>query len=225
MNSRVYTNIHRIGICTLALFLCSCSWFAHKAKRIESPDSTAIHQAADRAEKSTDSAAKAAAKAGEHLIRAKARHGEAIASHKAEENHIVDATAKVADLQMRVTVELRPEVDALASGIAQLRTQHSTTNAALLDTGMEIGESTVAAAEALAAAKQAKAEQEAIRTKHSPEYEAKVSEIVAKANATEVAYSKADAERLHLLGQKSTVIGIAVVSLIAALILRFYKPL
>ena len=203
----------------------ACSWFAHKAKRIESPDSTAIHQAADRAEKSTDSAAKAAAKAGEHLIRAKARHGEAIASHKAEENHIVDANAKVADLQMRVTVELRPEVDALASDIAQLRAQRSTTNAALLDTGMEIGESTVAASEALRAAQQAKAEQESIRTKHSPEYEAKVSEIIAKANATEVAYSKADAERLHLLGQKTALISISVLSIIAGLALKFYKPL
>lgn len=210
---------------TLAFSLSSCAWFAHKAKRIESPDFTAIHQAADRAEKATDSAAKASAKAGEHLIKAKARHGEAIASHKAEDSHIAEAERKTADLAMRVTVELRPEVDALASELISLRAQHSTTNAALLDTGTEIGESTVASAEALKAAKAAQAEQEVIRTKHSPEYEARVSEIVAKANATEVAYSKADAERLHLLGQKTALISIAVLSIIAGLALKFYKPL
>lgn len=206
------------------ILLTGCSWFAHKAKRIEAPSAEAIHQAADRAEKSTDTAAKAALKAGEHLAKAKARHGEAIASHKAEENHIVDATGKVEDLKLRVTVELRPEVDALASDIAQLRAQHSTTNAALFDTGTEIGESTVAATEALRAAQQAKTEQEAIRTKHSPEYEAKVSEIVAKANATEIAYSKADAERLHLLGQKTALITIAIIAVVGGLALRFYKP-
>lgn len=171
------------------VFLAGCSWFAHKAKVITAPDFTAIHQAADRAEKSTDSAAKAAAKAGEHLAKAKARHGEAIASHKAEDDHIVDANAKVADLKLRVTVELRPEVDALAGDLDKLRAQHSTTNAALLDTGTEIGESTVAASEALRSAQQAKAEQEVIRTKHSPEYEAKVVGIVENANATEIAYA------------------------------------
>tara|TARA_R110000868_G_scaffold58139_4_gene179653 strand:- start:491 stop:1141 length:651 start_codon:yes stop_codon:yes gene_type:complete len=205
--------------------LTGCSWFAHKAKRIEAPSAEAIHQAADRAEKSTASAVKAAAKAGEHLVRAKARHSEAIASHKAEENHIADAEKKVTDLVLRVTVELRPEVDALASDIERLRAQHSTTNAALLDTGSEIGESTVAASEALRSAQQAKAEQEVIRTKHSLEYEAKVSEIVAKANATEKAYAKADTERLHLLGQKTALISIAVLSIIAGLVLKFYKPL
>lgn len=207
------------------IMLTGCSWLAHKAKKIEAPDATVIHVAADRAEKSTASAAKAAAKAGEHLAKAKARHGEAIASHKAEENHIVDANERVTDLQMRVTVELRPQVDALASDIAQLRAQRSTTNAALLDTGMEVGEATVASAESLKSSNAAKAEQEAIRMKHSPEYEAKVSEIVAKANATEVAYSKADAERLELLGQKTALISIAVLSIIAGLVLKFYKPL
>jgi len=126
---------------------------------------------------------------------------------------------------LRVTVELRPEVDALANDIVKLRAQHSTTNAALLDTGAEIGESTVAASEALIAAKAAQAEQEQIRVRHSPEYEAKVSEIVAKANATEVAYAKADKERLTLLGQKTALISIAVLSVIAGLALKFYKPL
>lgn len=208
----------------LALSLTGCSWFAHKAKEIEAPDAIAIHVAADRAEKSTASAVKAAAKAGEHLAKAKARHGEAIASHKAEENHITEAERKTADLAMRVTVELRPEVDALASDLISLRAQHSTTNAALLDTGMEIGESTVATAEARRAAQQAKVEQEQIRVKHSPEYEAKVSEIVAKANATEKAYAIADAERLHLLGQKVALISIAVLAVVAGLALRFYKP-
>jgi len=212
-------------LAVLALSLAGCSWFSHKARRIEAPDATAIHVAADRAEKSTASAAKASAKAGEHLAKAKARHGEAIASHKAEENHITDAEKKVADLQMRVTVELRPEVDALANDIMQLRAQRSTTNAALLDTGMEVGEATVASAESLAASNVAKAEQEAIRTKHSPEYEGKVKEIVAKANATEIAYAKADAERLKLLGQKTALISIAVLSVIAGLVLKFYKPL
>lgn len=212
-------------LAVLALSLAGCSWFSHKARRIEAPDATAIHVAADRAEKSTASAAKASAKAGEHLAKAKARHGEAIASHKAEENHIADAEKKVTDLVLRVTVELRPEVDALANDIVKLRAQHSTTNAALLDTGAEIGESTVAASEALIAAKAAQAEQEQIRVRHSPEYEAKVSEIVAKANATEIAYAKADAERLHLLGQKTALISIAVLSVIAGLALKFYKPL
>lgn len=205
--------------------LTGCSWFAHKAKRIEAPSAEAIHQAADRAEKSTDSAAKAAAKAGEHLVKAKARHGEVIASHGEEEKRINEADAKIKDLQMRVTVELRPELDALAGSLAAWRAQHSTTNAALLDTGTEIGESTVAATEALRAAQQAKAEQEAIRVKQSPEYEAKVSEIVAKANATEIAYSKADAERLHLLGQKAALITIAILAVVGGLALRFYKPL
>lgn len=225
MNHAFTTIFHRISICVLAGFLCGCSWFAHKAKHIEAPDFAPIHQAADRAEKSTESAAKAAAKAGEHLILAKQRHGEAIASHKAEDAHIAEAERKTADLAMRVTVELRPEVDALADELISLRSQHSTTNAALQDTGREIGESTVAASEAVRAAQQAKTEQESIRTKHSPEYEAKVSEIVAKANATEVAYSKADAERLHLLGQKTFLITISALSVIAALVLKFYKPL
>ena len=209
----------------VCITLTGCSWFAHKAKRIEAPSAAAIHMAADKAEKSTATAAKAAAKAGEHLIKAKARHGEAIASHKIEENHIADASKKVEDLKLRVTVELRPEVDALASDIAQLRAQRSTTNAALLDTGMEVGEATVASSEAATAAKAAQVEQEQIRVKHSPEYEAKVSEIVAKANATEIAYAKSDAERLKLLGQKTALISIAVLSIVAGLVLKFYKPL
>lgn len=205
--------------------LTGCSWFAHKAKRVEVPSAAAIHMAADKAEKSTALAAKAATKAGEHLIKAKARHGEAISSHKVEENHIADASKKVEDLRLRVTVELRPKVDALASDIAQLRAQHSTTNAALLDTGAEVGEATVATSEAATAAKAAQVEQEAIRVKHSPEYEAKVSEIVAKANATEKAYAKADAERLNLLGQKTFLITISALSIIVALVLKFYRPL
>lgn len=215
----------QITLSLLCFTLTGCSWFAHKARRIEAPDASAIHQAADRAEKATQSAADAAAKAGEHLGRAKARHGESIASHKAEDAHIAQAEKKTADLAMRVTAELRPEVDTLADELICLRSQHSTTNAALLDTGNEIGESTVAALEALKAAKSAKAEQESIRIKHSPEYEARVSEIVAKANTTEIAYAKADAERLRLLGQKTLLIAIAVLSVIAGLVLKFYKPL
>lgn len=208
-----------------ALSLSGCSWFAHKAKHIAAPDASAIHQAADRAEKSTQSAADAAAKAGEHLSKAKARHGEAIASHKAEDAHIAQAEKKTADLAMRVTAELRPEVDALADELISLRGQHSTTNAALLDTGNEIGESAVAASIALKSARVAQLEQASIRTKLSPEYEGKVSEIVAKANATETAYAKADAERLHLLGQKTALITIAILGVLVGLALKFYKPL
>jgi len=207
------------------ILLSGCSWFAHKPKPIEAPDFSAIHQASDRAEKSTDSAVKASAKAGEHLSKAKARHGEAIASHKAEESHIADAGNKVEDLQMRVTVELRPEVDALAGDIAQLRAQHSTTNAALLDTGTEIGESTVAAAEALKAAQQASVEQSNIRTILAPRAEAQAMENARKCNVAEAGWAKADAERLHLLGQKNLLIGISVISIIAAMLLKFYKPL
>jgi len=177
------------------LFLAGCSWFAHKAKVITAPDFTAIHQATDRAEKSTDSTAKAAAKAGQHLIRAKARHGEAISSHKAEDSHIAEAERKTADLAMRVTVELRPEVDALASELISLRAQHSTTNAALLDTGTEIGESTVAASEALKAANQASAEQVNIRTILSPKVEAEAAENARKFNETEIARA-ADSKKL-----------------------------
>ena len=116
------------------------------------------------------------------------------------------------------------EVDALASELISLRAQHSTTNAALFDTGAEIGESTVAAAEAVKASKAAQVDQEAIRTKLSPEAEAKVTEIVAKANATEKAYAIADAERLKLLGQKTALISIAVLAMVGGLALRFYKP-
>lgn len=208
----------------LSLALTGCSWFAHRAKKIEAPSSTAIHQAADRAEKSTETAVKAAAKAGAHLVKAKARHGEAIASHKTEEAHIIEAEKKTADLAMRVTVELRPEVDSLARDLIALRAQHSTTNAALLDTSSEIGESAIASAESLIESRKANIEQQLIRTKHSPEYEGKVKEIVAKANATEIAYAEADAERLKLSGQKTALITIAALSVIAGIALRFYKP-
>jgi hypothetical protein len=177
------------------LFLAGCSWFAHKAKVITAPDFTAIHQAADRAEKSTDSAAKAAAKAGEHLIKAKARHGEAIVSHAEEEKRIDEADVKIKDLQMRVTVELRPEVDKLAGDLAAWRAQHSTTNAALLDIGTEIGEATVLDAEAVKAANLASAEQVSIRTILSPKVEAEAAENARKYNETEKA-READSKKL-----------------------------
>lgn len=171
----------------LAIALTGCSWMGHRAKRIDPPSTAALHAAQASAEKSIAGAEAAVNKAGKHLGNAKQRHGEAVASHKAEDAHIAQAEKKTADLAMRVTAELRPEVDALADELISLRSQHSTTNAALLDTGNEIGESTVAASEALKAAQAAKQEQEAIRLKHSPEYEAKVADIVEKHNASEIA--------------------------------------
>ena len=179
----------KITLCLLSLTLTGCSWFAHRAKHVEPPSAIELH--AKRAELEQDVAGAKASigKAGAHVADAKARHAEAVASHVAEKVLAREIHGQADALAMRVTAELRPEVDALAGKVGQLEYQSSTTDAALADTGQAV----VFAAQELSGAdgKLAAAEKAAqeIRAVIGPKYEAQVVSIVEKANATEIAYA------------------------------------
>lgn len=179
----------KITASLLTLTLTGCSWFAHRAKHIEPPSAIELHAKRAELDQAVSGAKDAIQKAGTLVAHAHARHGEAVASHVAEKVLTHEIAASTESLKLRVTVELRPEVDALAAKVGELEAQASTTDAALSDTGSAVvlaAHELTGAEGKLTVGERAAAE---IRTTIGPRYEAQVVSIVEKANATEIAYA------------------------------------
>jgi chromosome segregation ATPase len=134
-------------------------------------------------------ASKSVASAKKHIEEAKLRAGETRTSHEKERSIANEIGPKLDGLRARVTVELRPEVDALTEQLGVLSAQSSTTAALIADTSTKISESDAELlATSIVLASSQKAAEE-IRTKLGPDYEQKVASITETANATELAYA------------------------------------
>ena len=80
----------------------------------------------------------------------------------------------LASLRMRVTAELRPEVDALSAQVTELTLQGAETGTAILTFGVKLTAGQASFARATEAAQAADEAVHAVITRYGPDYEAKV---------------------------------------------------
>lgn len=188
-------------ILVAALALALLSGCAHKAAHFDAPDSTALHAKREELAQHVRTS-RLTLHDGVALLteeQAKVRAAEIATSKvKVIEGEIAP---KLADLRMRVTVELQPEVDALSAQLAELAVQSGEASAALTEAAAKGDASQKKFAEAdghAAAAQNVAAE---ISSKYGPDYERQAGELAVAANQAETGWHEADAERIRFKTQ------------------------
>ena len=98
----------------LAIIAALCMTGCAGPKQFKAPDSTAITAAQKELAASVATARAKVVSAARHVEAASGHQREAVVAISRAEVLVGEIAPKLADLRLRVTVELRPEVDALA---------------------------------------------------------------------------------------------------------------
>jgi len=131
---------------------------------------------------------------------------------RAKETEIVAQLApKLADLRMRVTVELRPEVDAAIAQLDDLKSQSAITGAALDEGWKRIEAGRTELASSVTDLQGAHTVLDEISGKYGPEYEKAVAALTEKANLAEQGWHDASAQVVALRSESlmHRILGIA----------------
>jgi hypothetical protein len=175
----------------LAAFACAgCAG----PRQFHVPDATPITAAQKALASSVSEARTHVSAASRHADAAEEHQRTAVVSESKEAVLAGEMAPKLADLRMRVTAELRPEVDAVSRDLSDLTLLHVETGQALADTGSELALAREEIGGTIAALVTADRQASDIRTKYGPEYLAEVQKTVTDANAVILA-SAAHADR------------------------------
>lgn len=173
----------------------------HKAKRVAAPDATALRTARAQATRHLTAATQHEARAHAAITAAAKSHQRAASAHAAEVALLGQLAPTVADLAMRVTVELRPEVEELGRKVEELNLHASATGEAQSALGVEILEARSAITDARSESGAALTATKAVEEKYGPDYEAKVAQLVAQANTSERGWQDESEQRAELQKQ------------------------
>ena len=152
-------------------------------KQFKVPDATAITSAQKELAASVTSARAKVVSAARHVEAASGHQREAVVSISRAEVLTGEIAPKLADLRLRVTVELRPEVDALAVQVQMLSSIGAEAGKAIADAGAELALARDDIGGTIATLTKADRQATDINTKYGPEFLKGVERVTADANA------------------------------------------
>ena len=152
-------------------------------KQFKAPDSTAITSAQKELAASVASARGKVVSAARHVEAASGHQREAVVAISRAEVLTGEIAPKLADLRLRVTVELRPEVDALAVQVQTLSSISAEAGKAVADTGTELALARDDIGGTIATLITADRQATDINTKYGPDFLKAVEKLKTDANA------------------------------------------
>ena len=152
-------------------------------KQFKAPDSTAITSAQKELAASVALARGKVVSAARHVEAASGHQREAVVAISRAEVLAGEIGPKLADLRLRVTVELRPEVDALSVQVQTLSSIGAEAGKAVADTGTELALARDDIGGTIATLTKADRQAADINTKYGPEFLKGVERVTADANA------------------------------------------
>jgi outer membrane murein-binding lipoprotein Lpp len=152
-------------------------------KQFKAPDSTAITTVQKELAASVATARAKVGSAARHVEAASSHQREAVVAISRAEVLTGEIAPKLADLRLRVTVELRPEVDALAVQVQMLSSIGAEAGKAIADTGTELALARDDIGGTIATLIKADRQATDINTKYGPEFLKGVERVTADANA------------------------------------------
>ena len=152
-------------------------------KQFKAPDSTAITSAQKELAASVALARGKVVSAARHVEAASGHQREAVVAISRAEVLAGEIGPKLADLRLRVTVELRPEVDALSVQVQTLSSIGAEAGKAVADTGTELALARDDIGGTIATLTKADRQATDINTKYGPEFLKGVERVTADANA------------------------------------------
>ncbi len=210
----------RAGMALALAVVVLCGGCAHKAAHYTAPDAAALN--ARQAEVATHLAAAQThlGRAGAALTDAQQQRAQSAASHSREDVLVAEIAPKLAELKMRVTAELRPEVDALSAQVAQLSLAAAETDSAIMQTGAKVADGVKQVLAATSEITDAKTAQADIVALLGPSYQGEVAVLAQRANDAEQGWA-ADSAKLHTSFLYKIVAALCVVLLVAGVVLKF----
>lgn len=179
---------------------CGC---AHKATHYAAPDAAPLNARQAEVAKHIAAAQTHLGRAGASLVDAQSKRAQSAASHSREDVLVAEIAPGLAELKMRVTAELRPEVDALCAQVAQLSLAAAETDAVIVTTGAKIADTVRKVTAATSEIGDAKDAQADIAAKLGPAYQSKTAVLAKRANDAEEGWAASSralvAARTHSL--------------------------
>lgn len=207
-----------------ALLLVLLAGCAHQAAHFDAPDASALNARRDELTAHVRDARGSIARAATAFTAAAPKLHAATESH-AEETAIVEQLApKLADLAMRVTAELRPEVDALTEQVKVLRTQDAITAENLAQADTLIAEGRIELSGTITHLQGADTSLADINGRLSPAFAKQVAELAQKANAAEQGWHESSAHVVRLQGESwfHRILGIAGALGVLAIVILYF---
>ena len=152
-------------------------------KQFKAPDSTAITSAQKELAASVALARGKVVSAARHVEAASGHQREAVVAISRAEVLAGEIGPKLADLRLRVTVELRPEVDALSVQVQTLSSIGAEAGKAIADTGTELALARDDIGGTIATLTKADRQATDINTKYGPDFLQAVEKLKTDANA------------------------------------------
>ena len=152
-------------------------------KQFKVPDATAITTVQKELAASVAAARGKVVSAARHVEAASGHQREAVVAISRAEVLAGEIGPKLADLRLRVTVELRPEVDALSVQVQTLSSIGAEAGKAVADTGTELALARDDIGGTIATLTKADRQATDINTKYGPEFLKGVERVTADANA------------------------------------------
>ena len=152
-------------------------------KQFKAPDSTAITSAQKELAASVALARGKVVSAARHVEAASGHQREAVVAISRAEVLAGEIGPKLADLRLRVTVELRPEVDALSVQVQTLSSIGAEAGKAVADTGTELALARDDIGGTIATLTKADRQATDINTKYGPDFLQAVEKLKTDANA------------------------------------------
>lgn len=152
-------------------------------KQFTPPDASALTAAHKELAGAVSAARAKVVSASRHVEEAAGHQREAVVSHSKEAVLEAEIAPRLADLRMRVTAELRPEVDALSGQMQALAGVAVETEKAIAETGTELGGARDDIGGAIATLITADRQAADINARLGPEYVVKVARTIMDANS------------------------------------------
>jgi hypothetical protein len=175
--------VAEFGIAAFAAFAAVTLTGCAGPKQFKAPDSTAITAAQKELAASVATARAKVVSAARHVEAASGHQREAVVAISRAEVLVGEIAPKLADLRLRVTVELRPEVDALAGQVQALSAIGAEAGKAIADTGTELALARDDIGGTIATLITADRQAVDINTKYGPEFLQGVEKLKTDANA------------------------------------------